>query len=153
VRNVSYEDELYLVQLVLRELEHGVRLDVGSTRFLDRLQSDIAFLDEALGEYHASLCAGKELPGRVGYLRTLHLLLRDFATLLGSLTHGSSALAKAFAPLGEALAAMQARQSALARSARAELTEASGDRIQDVHGISDEEFRGLLSEPEPEPKE
>ena len=150
MRNVSYEDELYLLSLVLKELEHGIRLDVGSTRFLDRLQSDIAFLDEALGEYHAALSSGTQLPGRLGYLRSLHRLLRDSSAMLGILAHGTSTVGKAFAPLRDALTAMQGRQTELARSVRRELAAAGGERSQDLHGISDEEFRILLSEPTPE---
>ena len=74
-------DEIYLLTLVLQELEQGTGLDVQSTRFLDRFQSDVAFLDEALADYHAALCANPQLPNRLGYLRLLHRVQTGFSAL------------------------------------------------------------------------
>jgi hypothetical protein len=36
VKNVSYEDEIYMLTLVLQELRHGVDLELVSARFIDR---------------------------------------------------------------------------------------------------------------------
>jgi hypothetical protein len=149
VRNVSYGDELFLLTLVLRELEQGVRLELESTRFIDRLQADIAFLDEALGDYQKTLSGNPHLPGKMEYLRRLCRLQTDFSAFLGNLSRSTSAIGKAFAPLRDALLAMERKQADLARTGRRLMSEAGEQRTQELHGISDEEFRILLSPDEP----
>ena len=146
MRDVSHEDEIYMLSLVLRELEHGAGLDIRSTRFLERFQADIAFLDEALADCHAALCGNPHLPGRPGHLRNLHRVQTDFAAFLAELARGSSVLGKALAPLRDALLAMEGRHEELARAARGVITEAGEGGSQEQHVISDEEFRILLAD-------
>lgn len=146
MRNVSYEDEIYLLTLVMQELDHGAKLVVQSSRFLDRFQADIAFVDEALSDYQAALCGNPQLPGRLQYLRSLHRVQIDFATFLSGLAHGSNALGTTFAPLRETLAAMERRHAGLARTVRAVLAEAGEGKPADQPVISDEEFRILLAD-------
>jgi hypothetical protein len=146
VRNVSYEDEIYMLSLVLRELEHGAGLDVQSTRFLERFQADIAFLDEALADCHATLCGNPHLPGRLGHLRSLHRVETGFAAFLAELARGSNALGKALAPLRDALLAIEGRHGELARAARSIISGAVEGGSQEQHVISDEEFRILLAD-------
>jgi hypothetical protein len=149
LRNVSYEDEIYMASLVLQELDYGVKLDVQSVRFLDRYQADIAFLDEALADYHGALRSNPQLPGRQAYLRSLHRVEAEFATFLSRLTGGSSALGKALAPLHDSLVAMQRRHAELAREAQELLTESSEGAGSGQPVISDEEFRILLADEGP----
>lgn len=149
MRNVSYEDEIYMASLVLQELDHGAKLEVQSVRFLDRYQADIAFLDEALADYHGALCSNPQLPGRPAYLRSLHRVQTEFATFLSRLTQGPSALAKALAPLRDSLVAMEHRHAELARGARELLRESSEGGAAEQPVISDEEFRILLADDGP----
>ncbi len=149
MRKVSYGDELYLLTLVLRELDHASRIGIETSRFLDRLQADIAFLDEALGDYHAVLTANTQLPGNLEYLRRLCRLQADFAAYLTQLSRPTTALGRAFAPLRETFGQMERRHAQLAGVGRRVLADAGGERGQERHGISDEEFRILLSPDEP----
>ncbi len=146
VRTVNYEDEIYLLTLVLQELDYGAKLDVQSTRFLDRFQADLAFLDEALGDYHASLCGNSQLPNRLSYLRVLHRVQVGFSTLVGDLVRGSNPLGRAFAPLGETLRAMARKHAELARAVASVLGDSGDGKPSDQHVISEEEFRILLAD-------
>ena len=149
MRNISYGDELYLLTLVLRELEQGVRLELESARFMDRMQANIAFLDEALGEYHTVLRANTHLPGKLEYLRRLCRLGTDFAVFLAGLAQATSAIGRSFAPLRDALQEMERRHVELARTGRRAMLDAGAEKGQELHGISDEEFRILLSPEDP----
>jgi hypothetical protein len=147
VRTVNYEDEIYLLTHVLQELDYGAKLDVQSTRFLDRFQAGVAFLDEALLDYHASLCGNPQLPNRISYLRLLHRVQAGFAAFVGDLVRGSSSLGKAFAPLGETLRAMEQKHAELARATAAVLNDSGEGKPSDQHVVSEEEFRILLADP------
>lgn len=146
MRTVNYEDEIYLLTLVLQELDYGAKLDVQSTRFLDRFQADVAFLDEALVDYHASLCGNPQLPGRIPYLRLLHRVQVGFSAFVGDLVRGSGPLGRAFAPLAETLRALERKHAELARAAAAVLNDSGEGKRSDQHVISEEEFRILLAD-------
>jgi hypothetical protein len=147
VKNVSYEDEIYLLTLVLQELHHGVELELHSIRFIDRFQADLALLDEAISDYHAVLCGNAQLPGRLGYLRDLHRIQVAFASILGGLERGANPLGRALAPLRDTLGAMQRRHAELARATSAVLADA-GEGRPEQPVVSDEEFRILLADEE-----
>jgi hypothetical protein len=145
VENVSYEDEIYLLTLVLQELHHGVELELHSTRFIDRFQADVALLDEAISDHHAALCGNAQLPGRLGHLRDLHRIQVAFAATLATLERGENPLGRALAPLRETLGALQRRHAELARATAAVLAEA-GEGRPEQPVVSDEEFRILLAD-------
>jgi len=146
VRTVNYEDEIYLLTLVLQELQFGAKLDVRSMRFLDRFQADVAFLDEALRDYHSALCGNPQLPGRLAYLRLLHRAQAGYIGFLGELVRGTSPLGRAFAPLSETLRALEGKHAELARASAAILADSGESKPADQHVISEEEFRILLAE-------
>ena len=143
---VSYDDELYLLGIILRGLSHGVRLQVSEDRFLERFQADITFLHQVLAELFVTFRDNQHLLRRGEYLHMLEGTTAGFAAALLEIASGGTRVCRALAPLSDTFRGMREEHLARLAEIRKLLRESGARSQEDERVISDEEFRELLAD-------
>ncbi|MFA7567416.1 MAG: hypothetical protein WCY01_10350 [Alkalispirochaeta sp.] len=85
---VHYEDNLFFLHSILRTIESGLRLDIDSEYFKDKVLEDIFFIDSSLMRTFSTLKDNAYLINRSAYLRSLRRTVRAFVDFLIPVTSG-----------------------------------------------------------------
>ena len=79
---VHYEDNLYFLHAILRTIEAGLRLDIDTAFFRDKVIEDLFFVDESLMRTFTSLTDNEHLINRALHLRSLRRAMEAFCDFL-----------------------------------------------------------------------
>lgn len=85
---VHYEDNLFFLHSILRNLDSGLRLDLDPEYFRDKILEDIFFIDATLMRTFSSLKNNGFLIHRSSYLRSLRRTVRAYIEFLQRLREG-----------------------------------------------------------------
>jgi hypothetical protein len=145
-RKINYEDDIFTLSLLLRTLGDVLKLEIDPEFFRERVESDIAFLDTAIGRIHQTLAASPFFLKKSEYLKGLQRLKRSFADLLKE-------IAAHTLPFAEFLPGAESRYAALAEAHARDALEIRTSLSQSGTGeeeqmVSEDEFKILMSPPE-----
>ena len=147
-RNTNFEEDIFYLNVLIKTLAGGVKLQLDEEYFLSRLQADVAFIDQTIDKLYDALRANAHMVRRVQHVRELRTAKIRFVELLGDVIDrrmaGADLLRDSTAELRTVRAHHERDLSEMGRSLR----EAADQALQDEHMISDEEFRVLLAEDE-----
>ena len=146
-RRVNYEENIFFLALVLKQLTAASKLNVDADLFRERVVGDFQFLDRSLDRLYESLKSNQRMIDRLPHLRELQRLNTTLAGLLEEVLQGRS-------PLADELEADIDRLRGLRESRARQLRELSQEMSRHLAGeheqvVSEEEFKGLLAEGEP----
>lgn len=146
-RRVNYEENIFFLALVLKQLTAALKLNVDADLFRERVVGDFLFLDRSLDRLYESLKANQRMIDRLAHLRELQRLNTTLAGLLEEVLRGRS-------PLADELEGDADRLRGLRASRERQLRELSQEMSRGLAGeheqlVSEEEFKGLLAEGEP----
>lgn len=85
---VHYEDNLFFLHSILRTVESGLRLDVDTDYFRDKIIEDVFFIDGALMRMFSSLKENPYLINRSSYLRSLRRTVVAFSDFIEQFVRG-----------------------------------------------------------------
>lgn len=88
---VHYEDNLFFLHSMIRTIDAGLRLDVDSEYFRDKILEDIFFVDATLLRVYSSLKENALLINRSGHLRALRRTTGAYIDFLKRLLDGEIA--------------------------------------------------------------
>ncbi len=144
-RRINYEDDIFALSLIVRTLRDLARLAPDPELLGERVLSDIAFVDEAVGRLLALLRASPHLARRAEHLRELARLGRQLAVVLEELATGETALATSLAGRSEELAAAAVRHDRQADEIDAMLGDQGETPPEERQVVSPEELRILIA--------
>lgn len=91
---VHYEDNLFFLHSILRTVESGLRLDVDTEFFRDKIIEDVFFIDATLMRMFSSLKENTYLINRSSYLRSLRRTVVAFSDFLEQFSRGDLGFAE-----------------------------------------------------------
>lgn len=144
-RRVNYADNIFYLNLILKQAGSSLKLNVDAELLKDKLIEDLLFLDRSCGSIFSSLQANHMLIDRLDHLKDLAKFNRQYIGLLEDIAKGSLAGASVLEDQREVLERIRqgrSRELAEIREAIASHRLSAGDKEQIV---SEEEFKFLLS--------
>ena len=85
---VNYDDNLFYLISLTKVLSNGLKLELDSDYFRDKVLEDILFVDRTLEQIYEALRVNAYLINRKGHLRELMRAKRSFADLLDEVISG-----------------------------------------------------------------
>lgn len=145
-RRVNYEENIFFLALVLKQLSAALKLNVDADLIRERIVGDFQFLDRSLARLYQSLKSNHLMIDRVSHLRELERLSRSLTGLLEDVLGGRLPLADELEGDFELLRRLhenRERDQLELGETVAESRQRTGDHEQVV---SEEEFKSLLAE-------
>jgi hypothetical protein len=144
-KRVNYEDNIFFLNLILKQLRAAFKLNIDAALFKDRLIEEIRFLDAASDEIYQSLQGNTLMIDRWEHLKELQKLNRSFISLMEDILAGEPPLAQALEesyPFVERLLEARRSQQNRIRDLTSGYQLSPGEAEQTV---SEAEYRHLLS--------
>ncbi|MBN1836111.1 MAG: hypothetical protein JW820_09695 [Spirochaetales bacterium] len=144
-RRVNYEDNIFFLNLILKQISAAFKLNIDAAVFKDRIVEEIRFLDAASEDVFQGLQGNSLMIDRWEHLKELQKLNRAFISLMEEILAGGHPLAQALEdsfPLIERLLEARRAQLDRIRQLTAGYQSAQGEAEQT---ISETEYRFLLS--------
>lgn len=152
-RRINFEDNLFYLNVILKQVAAGLKLNIDGDLYRERILADLAFANRTLHRLHRSLEANPRMIDRIQVLHRLQQTMGRFLELLDSLKSAEALPGAAmFEPDQERLATMRTEREQDVREIREAMRQAGASTAEEEHIVSAEEFRSLLS-PEPEEEE
>ena len=149
-KRVNYEDNIFFLNLILKQIAAAFKLNIDAAVFKDHLVEEIRFLDTASEDVFQALQSNSLMIDRWEHLKELQKLNRSFVSLMEEIVAGKRPLAQALedsVPLIERL--LEARRGQLHRihelTAGGQVSQGEAEQI-----VSETEYRYLLSPEEEE---
>ena len=152
-RRVNYDDNIFYLTLVFKGIAAGLKLNIDTGLYRDRIVEDIRFLDKTCSSIYQSLKANHLMIDRLIHIKGMQKLSADFVALLEDILEERLPLASALEQDFDLLQRIQSnREVELSgfKEMTARLGESGGDQEQIV---SEQEFKFLLSEDQEEQSE
>jgi hypothetical protein len=149
-RRVNYDDNIFYLSLVFKGIAAGLKLNIDTGLYRDRIIEDIRFLDKTCSNIYQSLKANHLMIDRLTHVKGMKKLNTNFVALLEDILEERLPLASALEQDFDLLQRIQSnREVELAglQEIIAKLGEPGGDQEQIV---SEQEFEFLLSSDEEE---
>jgi hypothetical protein len=141
---IHFDDDVYLLQAMLRILNEAMSLDIDPQFFLDKCVEDIFFIDSTLIRLHRTLEENTYLVKRPEYLRSLGHCKRELISLLQGIILGKAPFAGALRPYTPKLQlAIQSQERDLVSIEHA-LSEGDITNLEPSSAISQEEYAFLF---------
>ena len=144
-KRINYADNIFFMNLILKQLSSGLRLSIDAEFFLDKLYDDIAFLDSTVGKILRSLKDNEQILNRLEYLKGLERLNQHFIDFLSGIVEGRFSFSNNLEYLFQQLNIMKVnRQQELLEIG--EIIRNSQVSLGETNQmVSEEEFKFLLS--------
>lgn len=95
---IHYEDDLFYLNLQMKWLREGLRLQIDAEYFEDKVLADVRFIDTTLDKVLSTLKDNPNLIRRAEYLYNLVKVEASFIELLTDVIEGSGDIREALAP-------------------------------------------------------
>lgn len=146
---IHYEDDLFFLTLQMRHLREGFQLSIDPDYFLDKILTDLQFIDATLGRIYATLRENRSLIKRAEYLHSLMKTKTTFCELLKDILNTSLPFAESVAPFFPELQARQKVHEADILEIRRQLRDLSRREDNQEDLITAEELE-ILMRPDPD---
>jgi hypothetical protein len=143
-KQINYEDDLFALNLMVRNLLDIVRLDADPAYFKDKLASDIFAIDAILARISDALDDCGTFVKRSECLRELAKLKKTFGNFLDEALLGRTPLSQALADYTDKLRRIRDAQGRDEVRIRETLARAAANPQELEHMVSEEEFKSLL---------
>jgi hypothetical protein len=147
-RRVNYDDNIFYLNLVFKGIAAGLKLNIDTGLYRDRILEDIRFLDKTCSNIFQSLKADHLMIDRLTHIKGMQKLNASIISILEDILEERLPLASALEQDFDLLQRIQSnREVELAglKEMIAKLGESSDDQEQIV---SEQEFKFLLSSDE-----
>ena len=142
---IYYDDNIFYLNEIISNIDDGIRLDIDTDLFLDKLVEDILFVESALARIYGSLHDNSKLIRRNEHLRRLVRSKLKFSELLEDIVERRVPISENLAPFYPKFIELFHEQQHHLDELRAQLsTNDSAGEDEDM--VSQEEIRFLLME-------
>ena len=144
-RRVNYDDNIFYLTLVFKGIAAGLKLNIDTGLYRDRIVEDIRFLDKTCSGIYQSLKADHLMIDRLTHIKGMQKLNTNFIALLKDILEERLPLASALEQDFDLLQRIQSNREvefAALKEIISKLGEPGGDQEQIV---SEQEFKFLLS--------
>ena len=149
-RRVNYEDNIFYLTLVFKGIAAGLKLNIDTELYRDRILEDIRFLDRTCSSIYQSLKANHLMIDRLAHLKGLLKLNSSLMALLKDILDERFPMASALEQDFDLLQRIQSNREAELAGLK-EMTSRLGESGSDQEQIvSEQEFKFLLSSEEQE---
>ena len=142
-KKINYEDDIFTLSLLVRNLTDMLKLDIDPEFFLRRIESDIVFLDGAIGRVYQILTSGPFFVKRHEYLQSMQRLKRSFVELLSAIVDRRFPFAEHMSGSVDAYRRMCDAHNEDLSAINSSLSQTKGQ--EEEHIVSTDEFKNLLS--------
>ena len=152
-RRVNYDDNIFYLTLVFKGIAAGLKLNIDTGLYRERIIEDIRFLDKTSSSIYQSLRADHLMIDRLAHIKGMKRLNASFIALLEDILEERLPLASALEQDFDLLQRIQSNREVELTGLKemtARLGESGGDQEQIV---SEQEFKFLLSSEEEEPSD
>ena len=149
-RRVNYDDNIFYLTLVFKGIAAGLKLNIDTGLYRDRIVEDIRFLDKTCSNIYQSLRADHLMIDRLTHIKGMQKLNANFIALLEDILEERLPLASALEQDFDLLQRIQSNREVELNGLKemiAKLGESGSDQEQIV---SEQEFKFLLSPDEQE---
>jgi hypothetical protein len=149
-RRVNYDDNIFYLTLVFKGIAAGLKLNIDTGLYRDRIVEDIRFLDKTCSNIYQSLRADHLMIDRLTHIKGMQKLNANFIALLEDILKERLLLASAFEQDFDLLQRIESNREVELSGLKemiAKLGESGSDQEQIV---SEQEFKFLLSADEEE---
>jgi hypothetical protein len=152
-RRVNYDDNIFYLTLVFKGIAAGLRLNIDTNLYRDRIVEDMRFLDRTCSNIYQSLKADHLMIDRLAHIKGMQKLNANFIALLEDVLEERVPLASALEQDFDLLQRIQSNREVELGGLKemvATLGESGGDQEQIV---SEQEFKYLLSPDQEDPSD
>lgn len=140
---INYEDDIFLLNSLIKTLQKGLNLDVDPDFFRQKILDDIFFIDSSLTNLFASLCDSEFLIARRQYLRDLQRTIAFLIDIMDGILDEKYRFAAQLRSAFIKIKACRLQLDKMITDIRSMLTDATPeDEHEDT--VSQDEFRFLL---------
>jgi len=143
---IYYDDNIFYLNEIISNIDDGIRLDIDSGLFLDKLVEDILFVESTLARLYGSLQENDKLIRRGEHLRRLVRSKLKFSELLEDIVQHRVPISENLVPFYPKFHELISEQQDHLDEIRAQLTTANGSADEGEDVVSQEEIRFLLME-------
>lgn len=147
-RRINYEDNIFYLKLMLKQLQSGLKLSIDSALYAEKIAADIAFLDKTVGGILHSLETNLMLLDRLELLKDLEGFARLFVQFLDEVLTNESGLLSEMADHVHAFQQIKERRLEDTRRIREIINGSGSGEVEADQIVSEEEFKFLLSQDE-----
>ena len=147
---IHYEDDIFYLTAMVKRLSDGVKLELDTSLFLNKILEEIAFLSRSIEYFIDSLKSSKLKVNRLNYLKGMYKLNKLFIELLNAVLTEQVAFAKNLKNHFPHLAGLRDRHIEHESAIKEALHVGKGPSGQEHEVLSEEEYKILLSPDEDE---
>ena len=143
---IYYDDNIFFLNEIISNIDDGIRLDIDTELYLDKLVEDILFVESILTRLYGSLQENDKLIRRSEHLRRLIRSKLKFSELLEDIVHQRVSISENLVPFYPKFNELISQQQNHLDEIRAQLSTSNGSTEEDGDIVSQEEIRFLLME-------
>ncbi|HEC62063.1 MAG TPA: hypothetical protein ENI27_07400 [bacterium] len=145
-KRINYADNIFFMNLILKQLTSGLLLSIDAEFFLDKLYDDISFLDSTVGKILRSLKDNEQILNRLEYLKGLERLNQHFIDFLSGVVEGRFSFSNNLEYLFQQLNIMKVNRQQELLEIGSIIRNSQGPLGETNQMVSEEEFKFLLSD-------
>ena len=152
-RRVNYDDNIFYLTLVFKGIAAGLKLNIDTGLYRDRLVEDIRFLDKTCSSIFQSLKADNLMIDRLAHIKGLKKLNGSFIALLEDVLEERLPLASALEQDFDLLQRIQSNREAEFAGLKEMIVRLGEPGSDQEQIVSEQEFKFLLSSDQEEQSE
>jgi hypothetical protein len=142
---VNYDDNIFFLQLLIKSLKDGLKLDLSAGYFVQKIAQDIFFYATTIDHMYKKLKTNNHLLNRIDYLKNMQRLKMLFNEMLDDILSKRAPLALSFGSYTERLSEILRQNEDDVIDIRSILSCERGERFEQESLVSPEEFKHLLA--------
>ena len=88
--NIAFQDNIYILLRQIDTINNGLKLDLESSLFGEKIAIDIAFFDKSIKALFAEILKATRLPNFVEVLHCMHFCITRYVDLINSVAKNKS---------------------------------------------------------------
>ena len=141
---INYEEDIFFLNLMLKSLKDGLKLDIDPAFFTKKVKEDIHFMTSIINHIFRSLTDNTHMLKRLEYLKSLQRLMQQFLNLLEEICRGKYHFSQALENSFEEYKATCLNYENNIRTIREILADLDEIQPEQENIVSQEEFKFLL---------
>jgi uncharacterized pyridoxamine 5'-phosphate oxidase family protein len=142
---IHYDDDIFFLTAMVKRLFEGLKLELDSSLFLNKILEEIAFISRSIEHFMESLKSTKLKVNRLNYLKNMYKLNTLFIEMLNAVLTEQVAFAQNMKNHFPHLTTLRDRHLDHESALKDELNAGKSPGGQDHEVLSEEEYKILLS--------
>ncbi|MBN1697198.1 MAG: hypothetical protein JW881_06775 [Spirochaetales bacterium] len=147
-RVVNFEDNIFFLQHLIKNLKKGLKLDIDSRYFIQKIAQDIIFYATTIDQIYKKLRTNNNMLHRADYLKSIQRLKKEFNGLIDDILAKRFSIAPAFGTYLDRFREIYRAYERDISEIRRLFLKAGEDGFEQEKIVSEEEFRILMSQEE-----